>query len=1335
MENGNIQKLLDINPDAVFIAEKDSGRIKHYNKIFSRKLKDRTDLIQKNLFEITAPSEKEGVDSLLNSKVCEGVFHFIDSDGSLTRQWLYSEEFDQESVLISFKHDLKSSESNYRAELIDNLNDAVIAADLNLEITAWNKAAERIYGYTEKEALGRNVIDLLQTEMTENERRKYLFDMETRGSVQQVVTRKHKNGTPVFTEANTISIHDENGKISGYVSVNRDVTARLLTLEKLKRSEERYRKLFDENPLPILIYKEGDYSILRANNAAVNKYEYSPAEFINLTIADIMVPEAHSILKAIEAGDDREKREGRFFSLSKSGKRIYIEYTSTRIRYKEFNARLVVINDITEKQKTEEKLYDYSSKLETIVKNLPMVLLELDESGNFILQKGKALSSAGFQEGQLVGQPAAEILGEIEVTQPNGEVIRVDKVIPRVLSGEIVAGHTNMSGRYFDNYFVPVKNDNEKVTGLLGVCLDITERVEFEKSYHATEERFRLIAENTSELISMVSGGKYMYISPSYERVLGYSTDELKQMGPLSLVHHDDLPALRHWQEAGMLQFRVKNKNGRWHWVEGESFAISGDPVIVVGIARDVTQRKLAEERLRDSEERYRLLFERNPSPMFVYDEETYRFTAANESAVIHYGYSKEEFLGMTIMDIRPEEDLPALNHILVNQRQGMNKFGVWRHRKKNGELINVDITTHKISFNGKPSWIVLANDVTDKVKAERALRQNEEKYRLLFDNNPLPMFVYDQETYKFLDVNHSAIDRYGYTKEEFLEMSIMDIRPNVDASGFNELLRKRKNGMLKFGIWRHILKNGYIINVDLITHSISLNGRPARIVLANDVTEKVKAESAMRQSEEKYRQIVENANEGILLINSEADVTFINDKLADIIGYSKEEAEGRSVFEFIYKEDADDARDYIRKNADGEKEAFIFRFRHKEGTERWVTANAVPVMDESNKYSGGLALITDITQQRKAEAAYQRINEMLRALINYSPLSIILLDKEGKTELWNPASERLFGWSSAEVLGKEIPTVPEEKRNEHIALRSTIMRGETITGKEVVRKRKDGKNIIISLSASPLFDSEHNPIGISSFHVDITEKKKAEKEREKLFKQITSARNRLKILSSKLISVQEAEKRNISRELHDEIGQLLTAVKIELQRIKTDSDSDEIKTLAADCTILVEKSISVVRNLSIELRPSIIDDLGLAASIRWYTDKFSQRTSIPIDAEIKEIDKILSPECGITIFRVCQEALTNIAKHSLADYVRVVLYQNKNFVTLTIEDNGKGFDVQKALRQAAEGKSLGLLNMQERVELIGGKFSMKSLKGSGTSIKVSCRIEINENNQGNISR
>ena len=839
------------------------------------------------------------------------------------------------------------------------------------------------------------------------------------------------------------------------------------------------QRLIDINPDPCIIVDRSSGRVLYANNASGingNAGDSSRDKASQRgSLYEIIVPSEKEMLSELLR---HPGTGGDFHFRFNSGTPVL-----NKLRTEEFDEDKILIawkdNEVFSAQSYQSQPFDNSndsaSKLETIVNNLPMVLLELDSEGKFILQQGKALSEAGLVPGQLVGSSFYDTLGSTQVTQPNGEVIDAAEAFRRVMSGKVVAGHTIFADRFFDNYFVPVKRDGNKTEGLLGICLDITERVNFEKSYRNTEQRFRLIAENTSELISMVSEGRYLYISPSYEKLFGYTLDEIKKLGPLALVHPDDLPLLKDWQNKGMLEFRVHNKKGEYLWIEGESFVLTGEPEITVGIARDVSKRRAAED--------------------------------------------------------------------------------------------------------------------------------------------------------------------------------------------------------------------------------------------------------ALKESEERYRRIVENANEGILLIDNKQSVTFVNSKLAGIVGYRPDELIGRPVTEFVFDEDRFRAEAYIKENIEGSTAEFKFRLKHRDGAERWVTVNAVPVFDDKDIYTGGLALITDITDQRSAEAAYHRLNELLRSLINYSPLGVITLDKDGKTELWNPAAERMFGWSSEEVKGKVLPFVPADKMEEHLELRNAIMNGGSFTDREVVRRKKDGKKIQISISAAPLFDSYHQPMGISSFLIDVSEKKKSEQEREKLFKQITAARNRLKILSSKLISIQETEKRNISRELHDEIGQLLTAIKIDAQRIKQDPCSPETDSIINDCTRLVENTISIVRNLSLELRPAILDDLGLAASLRWYLDKFHQRTGIQVKTEINKISDVFSPDCSITLFRICQEALTNIAKHAEAGYVKVSLYQNKSSVVLTVEDDGIGFDTQKALKQAVIGKSLGLITMQERTELVGGKFSIKSIKNSGTVIKASCRV------------
>ncbi|HSD62847.1 MAG TPA: PAS domain S-box protein [Ignavibacteriaceae bacterium] len=1072
MENEQIQKLLDINPEPAFIVDKQDGNIVFYNEIFSQTLLLPVQVTH-NIFEIISPVDQGKILTLLESIKVNQKIQFGSFYGE-TPINISAISFDENNVLLSF-----------------------------------NRLAQM---------------------------------------------NNHQEGIK--------DIKYDSGDISG----------------------RKYKLLFEEIPIPVIIYKEDDYSILAANNAVVNAIGYSSEEFLHLKLPDL-----------ISDWKNQLNKNGKVSLKNKSGEIIYFEYSTSVLIYNGYSAKLITLNDITEKRKVEEKFYDSSVKLKTIINNLPVAIIELDENGRFILQEGDAVRMAGFDGSELAGRSILDIAGDVLVTMHDGKDIPITRVISMVMQGSMIAGHASFRGKNYEIYFAPLRKNNKTPDGLLGICLDITEKIKVEKSFRETEERFRLIAEKTSDLISMVSNKEYLYLSPSYETKFGYTFEELKKFGPLTLVHPDDKPLLIDWRNKGMVEFRVRNKNGEWIWMEAESFSILGDPEIIVGIGRDITKNKMAQQALKESEERYRILFERNPLPMFVYDEETYEFLAINEAAISHYGYTKDEFLHMNIKDIRPGDDVPALM----------------------------------------------------------------------------------------------------------------------------ELFSKHRSGMMKSGIWRHKLKNGCIINVDITSYNIIFNGRPARIVLANDVTAKLKAEKALEESEKKYRGIVENANEGIWLFDENWNITFVNKKLSYILGYKIKEIVNRSVFKFIDNKDRDNAKKHFHK---GVKETIKLRLMHKDGTERWVISNAVSLFSEDS-FTGTLALVTDITSEMRVQESLQHTSEMLQALINSSPLSIIILDENGRVELWNPATEKMFGWKSNEVLGQKPPFAQGEREPERERITNMVLKGNAFTGQEITRVTKDGKKINLSISASPLFDHDKRTIGIAAFLMDITERKVAEKEREKLFKEINNARKRLKVLSSKLIAVQETEKRNISRELHDEIGQLLTAIKIDLQRIKNECNTDEGCRMIDDCTSLVEKTISIVRNLSHELRPSIIDDLGLAVALKWYTDRFSQRTGIKVDVKTINIDKFLPAEDSIMLFRVCQEALTNITKHSGADHVSINLSLKKNEISLSIEDNGKGFDIKKALRNSAKGESMGILSMQERVELLSGKLKIISSEKAGTKIKVKYRV------------
>jgi signal transduction histidine kinase len=206
-------------------------------------------------------------------------------------------------------------------------------------------------------------------------------------------------------------------------------------------------------------------------------------------------------------------------------------------------------------------------------------------------------------------------------------------------------------------------------------------------------------------------------------------------------------------------------------------------------------------------------------------------------------------------------------------------------------------------------------------------------------------------------------------------------------------------------------------------------------------------------------------------------------------------------------------------------------------------------------------------------------------------------------------------------------------------------------------------------------------------------------------------------------VEAQEAERRRIACELHDEIGQSLTAVKINLQGIQQRPDGAELGTRLAGSIEIVEHALQQVRNLSLDLRPSLLDDLGLVATLRWYLDRQAQWGGFSAQFVAPPAELSLCSELETTCFRIVQEALTNVLRHAQAHQVRVELQQHEAHLELTIQDDGVGFDVQEALNRAAQGSSLGLLSLLERVTLAGGQLDVESQLGQGTRIRVCCPL------------
>jgi two-component system sensor histidine kinase UhpB len=380
-----------------------------------------------------------------------------------------------------------------------------------------------------------------------------------------------------------------------------------------------------------------------------------------------------------------------------------------------------------------------------------------------------------------------------------------------------------------------------------------------------------------------------------------------------------------------------------------------------------------------------------------------------------------------------------------------------------------------------------------------------------------------------------------------------------------------------------------------------------------------------------------------------------------------------------------------------------------------------------------GIALlwITAWLVVRARRAKLDDATRRLGAIVESSSDAILSVTPDGFVTTWNAGAERIFGYTATEMIGRSILTlIPAHLRRDMAWLLATVRGAHDIHTYDAVRLTKDGRCIDVSVTLSPLKDAVGQFVGVSKVIRDISERKRGEtllqqahealeiKVQERTA-ELSAANHSLRILSSQLMQVQEEERSRLARDLHDEVGQLLTALKIDLQDIQHGEVRDARFSPLTDSLELVDRLLTQVRTLALDLRPSLLDDLGLVPALRWYANRQAVRNGWILSLSVEGMDGRIPIPIEVTCFRVAQEALTNIAKYSQAKMIDLALRRQDQDVTLLIQDDGVGFDVILARRRAQSGESIGLLGMEERVRLAGGSLVISSAPGEGTRLEL----------------
>lgn len=506
-------------------------------------------------------------------------------------------------------------------------------------------------------------------------------------------------------------------------------------------------------------------------------------------------------------------------------------------------------------------------------------------------------------------------------------------------------------------------------------------------------------------------------------------------------------------------------------------------------LVQQVKRREKLAAALLESERRYRYLFDANPHPMWIYDCETLEFLGVNDATLQTYGYSRREFLAMNSRDIRPQEEVPRFERLVASLDPKFNQSDSWRHKKKDGTLFEVEITSHGFRFEGRPARLVLAQDVSARVRAERQLRESEERYRSLFESSPMPMWLRENDTLRFLAVNEAAVAAYGYSKEEFFSLTVADLRLPEDVPHYLEIARAQNPMAVRHAIVRHRRKDGTPFDAEIISRPFESDGRPVRLTLVNDITERLRAEQALQESEHRYRELFDlNPTPMWVYDLGTLAILAVNEAAVQQYGYSREEFAAMTIPDMHVQEEVRELIGRVRRRDPDARFARQVHHRRKNGTVMDVEINTGPIVFRGR--TARLVLANDITERKRAEIVRAR----LAAIVESSEDAIVSRTLDGTLLSWNRGAEKIFGYTMAEIVGQNISILspPEFK---HYAPRNTarLLKGEVVPPFETVRIAKDGRRVEVQVSMSAVRDAEGHIAGIASIFRDISERKRAE--------------------------------------------------------------------------------------------------------------------------------------------------------------------------------------------------------------------------------------------------
>lgn len=755
---------------------------------------------------------------------------------------------------------------------------------------------------------------------------------------------------------------------------------------------------------------------------------------------------------------------------------------------------------------------------------------------------------------------------------------------------------------------------------------------------------------------------------------------------------------------------------------------------------------KVKEDQWRDSEAQFRALFD-NMAAGGCVDEIVYkngraidyRLIDVNKSWEAMMGFSRSAACGSLASELYRLDQAPFLDIFAKVAETGepasFETFfaPVQRHlhitvscpAKGKFATVVVDISERKRAeaelqqalAEARQARAALLSILEDQRTTEQALKDSHARLQSIL-NGMFPFVGLLSLDGIVLEANRPPLEAAGLRREDVIGKACSDTywfsySPTVQAELRAALARAARGETVRYDVPIRVA-NEQFITIDLMFGPLrDTEGKIAQIVgSAVDITARKQAETDLRR----FRLIADSSHDFIGMCDLQLQPIYVNPAGQRLVGLDSLEAACRvKVPDYFFPEDRAFITEkfFPRVLRDGHGEIEI-RLRHfKTGATIWMLYYLFHVRDATGAVIGWATVSRNIDDRRRAEQALRDSEERLRLALDAAHMGTFDWDVPHNRITWSRWHEELWGYAPSEFAGtfeafaervhpEDVPGINAEVAR-CMAAREPFEREFRVVW-------SDGSVHWVQGRGEFTFDAVGKAIRMRGVVMEITERKLAETA-------LQQSHQRLQELSRKIMEVQETERRHLARELHDELGQLLTVISVNLKAVRSKLDG-EAQPQLDESIGYVDRVIQEVRNLSLDLRPAMLDDLGLASAVRWYAERQAERAGFQVELVSESTAGDVPTDVKNACFRVAQEALTNVVRYGKARRVRVELHQREDEVELIVQDDGIGFDATAVRRRAAQGKSVGVLGMQERTELLSGAFEIQSAPGQGCTIR-----------------